>query len=246
MKLYFLTFAAPLDIYSDALNRIKNQAEKFNMFNEIIIENEYTLMNNHKEFWEKHKNFIENNTRGYGFWLWKPYLINYLLNKMGKDDILLYCDVGCELNYKCIDNFNRLLNMVKIQNIIGFSGGSNDIIYTKRDLSAKYNLHHNLLALKHLQAGCLLIKYCDLSKIIINEWYINCEIYNNIDDTQSKLPNFNTFIEHRHDQSVLNMVLKKYRIINRYYCDILSSDRNIYSSPILYIRNKTGKSILNH
>lgn len=244
IKVYFLTFAAPLNIYSDALNRIVSQAKKFNMFYEIIVENEITLMNNHKEFWEKHGDFIQKNQRGFGYWLWKPYLINNLLEKIGPNDIILYCDVGCELNYKGIQNFYKLLNITTIKKISGFFAMSNDITYTKRDLSLQFDLNVNLLKINHLQAGCLLIQKCEFTKKIMSEWYLNCEVYSNIDDSPSKSENHEKFVEHRHDQSVLNMVLKKYGIIKHFYGDKLSRDNNFLTSPILYIRNKTGKSVL--
>jgi hypothetical protein len=245
IKVYFLTFAAPLNIYSGALNRIVSQAKKFNMFYEIIVENEITLMNNHKEFWEKHGDFIRKNPRGFGYWIWKSYLINNLLKRINKNDIILYCDVGCELNVNGKINFYKLLDITTKKKISGFSAGSNDIYFTKRDLSLEFNLNMNLLKINHLQAGCLLIQKCELTEKIISEWYLNCEIYNNIDDSPSKAQNYERFVEHRHDQSVLNMVLKKYKAIAHYYGDIFSSEKNFVTSPILYIRNKTGKSVLN-
>lgn len=247
-KLFFLAFAAPLDIYGGALNRIIQQAKDFNLFDTIIEENENTLINNHKNFWEKHGNFIKNNKRGYGYWLWKPYLINETLKIMNYGDILLYCDVGCELNKNGINNFFKLLNIVNIKKIIGFKASSCDVIFTKRDLSNQYinfGLNIKVLLLKQLQAGSLLIQKCKLTDKIIDEWYSKCEIYHNIDDSKSILPNYKVFFEHRHDQSVLSMILKKYRIINNYDCDYFSSDRDFINSPILYIRNRTAKSILN-
>lgn len=246
IKIYFLTFAAPLNVFSDALQRIQKQAKGFNLFYEIIVEDENTLMNNHKDFWEKHGNFILNNKRGYGYWLWKPYIINNLLQKIDENDIILYCDVGCELNNKGLNNFYKMLNVVTKKKIIGFSGCSNDIFYTKRDLSSKFNLNINILRKNHLQAGCLLMQKCRFIEQLMSEWYENCEIYNNIDDTPSKIPNYNVFIDHRHDQSVLNMILKKYNLISNYYGDIFSPDIKRFSSPILYIRNKTGQSRLLH
>lgn len=227
------------------MNRIERQAKEFNLFYEIIIENDKTLIEKHKDFWDKHNKFISNNSRGYGYWLWKPYLICDTLKKMNENDILLYCDVGCELNKYGLHNFYKLLNIVLNKKIIGFKAGSCDINYTKRDLSAQYPLNINLLLINHLQAGCLLMQKSSFIEHIMNEWFINCEIYHNIDDSQSKLNNFKNFIEHRHDQSVLNMILKKYKIINNFDCDYLSSSNNVIQSPILYIRNKTGKSILN-
>ena len=50
------------------------------------------------EFWVKHGNFIENNKRGYGYWLWKSYIVKKQLELMKEGDILLYADSGCVMN----------------------------------------------------------------------------------------------------------------------------------------------------
>ena len=41
------------------------------------------------DFYEKHKNFINNNKRGYGYWIWKSYIVYKNLQKMNNGDILI-------------------------------------------------------------------------------------------------------------------------------------------------------------
>ena len=55
-------------------------------------------MYNDKEFWKKNGDFIEKNKRGYGYWLWKSYIIKKTMDMMKDGDILLYLDSGCEIN----------------------------------------------------------------------------------------------------------------------------------------------------
>ena len=62
---------------------------------------------------------------------------------------------------------------------------------------------------------------------------IGCN-YHLIDDTPSLLENTVDFREHRHDQSIYSLLLKKYNI---------HSDKNI-NNCIEYIRNRTGISKL--
>jgi hypothetical protein len=80
-KIYFLTFGGPDENYHDTVNRLCNQAKKMEVFNEIIGLTEKDLHND-KEFWSKHYNFIrQNKKKGYGYWLWKPYIIKKTLKK---------------------------------------------------------------------------------------------------------------------------------------------------------------------
>ena len=46
-----------------------------------------------QEFFAKYRDFAPNQ-RGYGFWLWKPFIIFETLKKLNDGDICLYCDAG--------------------------------------------------------------------------------------------------------------------------------------------------------
>ena len=46
-----------------------------------------------QEFFAKYRDFAPNQ-RGYGFWLWKPYLINNKLQDLSNNDVLCYVDSG--------------------------------------------------------------------------------------------------------------------------------------------------------
>jgi hypothetical protein len=68
-------------------NRIKNEAESFNIFDNIVIYNDENLKTDFPEFWSTHGNFINNNSRGYGYWIWKSYLVLKTLESMNENDM---------------------------------------------------------------------------------------------------------------------------------------------------------------
>jgi hypothetical protein len=78
-KFVFITFGGPRYKFNKPLERIYNQAKHFSLFDEIVCYDENDLKKD-AVFWNKHHNFIENNPRGYGYWIWKPYLIQKKLN----------------------------------------------------------------------------------------------------------------------------------------------------------------------
>jgi hypothetical protein len=108
-KIYFISFGN--NLYKNALDRIKHQAESFNIFDDILIYNEEDLIN-FNEFWDKHKNFIKNNKRGYGYWIWKSYLVLKTLELMNDNDILLYADAGCSLNINGVERLKEYFEIV--------------------------------------------------------------------------------------------------------------------------------------
>ena len=68
-----------------------------------------------------------------------------------------------------------------------------------------------------------------------NIWYEICCDYHMIDDSLSIHKELESFIEHRHDQSVFSLLSKKYNIFNT----------GLDEKCIKYIRNRTGISKLN-
>lgn len=97
MSKEFITFGAGGDNYIEAGNRLIEQAKSLELFDKITLYKDADLKAD-TEFWEKHGDFIEKNKRGYGYWIWKPYLIKKSMDSMKDGDILLYADCGCEID----------------------------------------------------------------------------------------------------------------------------------------------------
>lgn len=251
-KISFITFGGPTQNYHDAVTRICEQASKFNLFNSITGYTEQDLQND-PVFWEKHKLFIENNKRGYGYWLWKPYLILKKLHELDNDDILLYLDCGCELYPPAVDDMLSKIAAVNKYDIIGSNSASNDITFTKSDLVHYMEMQNsqNLLEIPHMQSGVVFIKKTDMTLRLYTEFYNICsENYHFIDDSPSLIPNDSSFIEHRHDQCVFNLLVKKYGMHNVCMEPMINGPDGVHliedkhKMSIWILRNCSGKSYL--
>ena len=64
----FVTFGDSIT-YRNAVHMITNEAKSLEIFDKIISYDETKLDNS---FLEKNKQFIEQNKRGFGYWIWKP------------------------------------------------------------------------------------------------------------------------------------------------------------------------------
>ena len=80
-KKVFLTFGGPTVNYHNAVKRISKEAQDLKFFDEIISLTDLDLKKD-TVFWKQHGKFLENNKRGYGYWLWKSYLIKKTLEKL--------------------------------------------------------------------------------------------------------------------------------------------------------------------
>jgi len=228
MSYNFITFGAGNENYYQALNRLKNQAMSLKLFNTMNVYTDEFLKND-TYFWSKHGEFIEKNKRGYGYWLWKPYIIMKTMETLKVGDVLLYLDCGCEID---INKKNKLIDffeLVKTEKIIANTKSDRQDKYTKMDLLVEMNeTEYSCM----IEAGAILFFVCKKTYDFVKEWYQLCCEYHNIDDSPSLLENSVNFVEHRHDQSVFTILIKKYGLHNVYYI------RDCVES----IRNRTGVS----
>jgi hypothetical protein len=96
-KKVFLTFGGGTPGYHKRVETLCKQAEELDFFTDIHGYTEFHLQQDNN-FWNKHAQFIQYYPRGYGYWIWKSYLILKELEKMKDDDVLMYIDAGCEIN----------------------------------------------------------------------------------------------------------------------------------------------------
>jgi len=206
----FITFGGPTSNYHNSVRRICNEAENLQFFDNTYGFTEMDLKQD-TDFWNKHGNFIESNQRGYGYWLWKSYLIKKELNKMNENDILIYCDAGCQINSggkdRLLEYIDMLNNNRENYGIISFQSEFKELLYTKQKVFEHFDIFNNAENM-HTLATIILIKKNNHSTNIINDWYNSCSNYDLINDNiYNEKP---IFRDHRHDQSILSILVNKY------------------------------------
>ena len=214
---WFITFGGPSTNYHNAVKRICGEAKSFDVFDDIIGYTEEDLMSDHS-FWGKHQHFIQSNAeRGYGYWLWKPYVTKKTLDKMNDNDILVYADAGCFMNK---DGKARLLEYFDILNAnetignISFQMDHLEELFTKMDIFDYYDANNpSITKTGQIVGGIFVLRKCQHTTELIDKWYDGCSQYHFIDDSVGRLPNIPSYIVARNDQSIFSVVRKKYGTI---------------------------------
>jgi hypothetical protein len=208
---WFMTFGAPTENYHNAVKRICREADEIGVFDRIIGYTEKDIMDD-EEFWNKHKESILSNQRGYGYWIWKSYLTKKTLELMAENDIVVYLDAGCKINPH---GKPRLLEYFDIVNQSKFANFSIQMIehlektWTKMDIFEYYNANRpDILETGQLISGIYILRKCQHTIDIIDRWYEDSCNYHLPDDSPSSIPNDPTFIENRHDQSLFSVIRK--------------------------------------
>ena len=235
-KIILLSFAS--DDLKRSINRFEKQAKETNFYDEIRIVTYTDLDTNFKQ--ELKKLMSSGKKRGFGYFMWKPYLVKKILEEINYGDVINYMDIGFHLLKENKKKFEDYLKFIHEKNnwILAFQYHSRmyekiDNIsfpsreerkYSKGDLLDFFGFYNKSLVTESPQymAGCFFLKKDKNSISFINEWLdIFYKRFDLVDDTESKLKNLNGFIENRHDQSVFSLLCKKYNLksFSAYECD---------------------------
>lgn len=156
------------------------------------------------EFYQINREILDQQ-RGSGYWLWKPYIIYKALLDMNENDVLVYSDAGVEF----INSVQHII-LAMDEDVFLFGNNYNHADWCKYDvfdaIIPDKNLHHT----KQVQASVIFIKPTQKAKEFVKEWLLYSQMPNLIDDSESKLPNYLTFAEHRHDQAILTCLQIKH------------------------------------
>lgn len=209
-KKVFITFGGGTSGYNNRVKTLSKQAEELDFFTDI---NGYTEVNLQidTDFWNKHSQFIQNCPKGYGYWIWKSYLIMKELQELSEGDILMYVDAGCEIN---MEGKSRLYEYVDILDqdpnqygVISFELTFLEYTYTKRKVFEYFQASDTVKNTNILMATVIILKKTDHSMKLIHEWYETMCKYELADDRLSP-PEHHEFKDHRHDQSIFSIIRK--------------------------------------
>jgi hypothetical protein len=151
------------------------------------------------------------NSRGAGYWLWKPRIILDRLSEMHENEVCLYLDAGAFPTSR-VDFFIDLAQDGKIHVWRGANASSgNNQMWTDPTVGNKILGNKDWMKFDHFWAGAILFAKNDKITSIFDNWLELCTDSNLLHpDSQAGYKNAKGQIGHRHDQSLLNCLAIKY------------------------------------
>lgn len=207
--IHFLSFATTN--MKPTLKRIGKEANDSCFFDRLWLFNEKDI---YKSFIKERKDFFENYKRGYGYWLWKPYIINYVLGeKMNDGDILVYLDSGSEIHKTGAKRWGEYKEMLKSHSLLTFDHlHSFENQFTKRDVLDFFGVtnDHSILESRQLWAGGLIMRKDVFVCNLMRRWLDVCDTYKYtlLCDEPSKQSELPQYKQHCHDQSIFSVICK--------------------------------------
>jgi hypothetical protein len=203
----FITFGGPTPNFHRSVQRICEEARLLDVFDEIRGFTEKDLMED-TDFWKRHGNFICNNRRGFGYWIWKSHLIKKIFDSLNEGDILVYCDAGCHVNKNGVDRLNEYIEMLRTSRegygVISFQLEFKEYQYTKRAIFEHFESSRDIQESNQCMATILVIMKNRHSESILKSWVDNAR-YDLLNDTTAG--ERAGFVENRHDQSILSVIV---------------------------------------
>ena len=150
--------------------------------------------------------------KGYGYWVWKPFIIKEALNTVNENDILLYVDgrSGLKKTGKPIRWLDKFI-LEKHFDIAIWQTMHKEMSWTNGDIISAFRLNLDSEILKTGQFAATFHAWRKNIRTIyfLKEW-LNFLLDNRdiCRDEDSKKQNHKKFIENRHDQSVFSLMVK--------------------------------------
>lgn len=202
-----INFADQKFRFSQQMNTLT--AKHIGGFDKVI---EYSPEDIDDDFYQKNKQILDIK-RGAGLWLWKPYFILKTLQTLNEGDMLIYCDSGAvfskNINHLCREMDSEGLSIFLSFVPLRLTQWMRKEVFVALD--ADNGDYHNSF---QPWAGFIILRKNGESLKFIEEWLRLCTDYDLIRDAYPNEINHPGFIEHRHDQSLLNVLSVRYKLAN--------------------------------
>ncbi|RWO40485.1 MAG: hypothetical protein EOS11_20035 [Mesorhizobium sp.] len=160
---------------------------------------------------------ILDQSRGAGYWLWKPFIIRQALERAKPSDVIFYCDAGRSPYYQFTRRPLRLESSVRASEQGFLLGAAIPHLgalgrWTKRDClismgsdSVEMRSNHMIVATWSLWTPS------DAAFGFLDEWLRYCQDPRCLTDTPSNLASVEhpEYFAHRHDQSIMSVLAHK-------------------------------------
>jgi hypothetical protein len=239
MSITICTFATPSHYhFQDSFyNLYKGYVDNIRVFRDTHIIGTDFYKNNQQVF--KYSKY-------YGYFLWKPYIVNLTLDTSASDYVL-YCDSNIRFND--INSFLTLFNKTMDSNGIFFVKHLHWINkdWTKRDTFIAMECDNNRYWSAH-QIWSVLFGFSRnvVSKEILKEYLKYCTMPQTVTEEPNVYgqPNLEGYREHRWEQSVLSILIEKYGVETIPELEAMRYYTKVYDEELYKLKDEINKNPL--
>lgn len=247
---HLLTFGGGAENYRLSVSRLESVASMTGWFDEIHALTDNSTHEAIDKLFSDHGEFIKANYNVFGYWIWKPFLIDYFLNKIPDQEILFYMDPGCEISSFGSDRFYEFVDFIDRHETLFFSYPRDGIELTKR-IAYDYLEGERFSNPRQIQATWFGLKNSPKVRGLIKEWLrLSCyKNYRLLDYDSYGVEEYPEFEKHVSDQAILNILVRRNGFMAKPYEDLFKgylyhANSWVLLEPIHAMRNRGGDSRL--
>jgi glycosyl transferase family 2 len=183
-----------------------NMAQMANFYHHIHFETTKLYTQHHiKDFLKTLPLDISQKQRGYYYWAWKPYIIQQTLKHAKPDEVVVYADSGLFFTNPCI--FHEYYQKALKEGHVFFDLW-HDIKHFCKCEAKPFLKNQSGLENTMTDASLIFLKNNEDSRVLVDQWLKLCYTpYLLSDESSQTCKNNDLFIDHRHDQTLLSIVL---------------------------------------
>ncbi len=153
--------------------------------------------------------------KGGGFWFHKPLLLRHHLNTYKDGDILVYTDPDL-MDFFDLGTFHAIVETMAKRGddlCLNLVGNAPEGMHAKGDLLAAFNASKDMRESPQPLGGSVVIRHSPTMRRFLDAWVECMADWHMVSDEPSVLPNEPVYVDHRHDQAVLSLLVKSYMTV---------------------------------
>lgn len=153
------------------------------------------------------------NSKGAGFWLWKPYFLLKTLKSVNEGDVIFYSDSGASFVRDVKPLINEVKNSPQGLACFHLGGDHKEGLWTQKTTLRGMEMDtEEIRNSTQIMASFVVAKKCASAISIIEDWLSFCKKPELIRDNKNLGKNYPGFRSHRHDQSIWSLICKKHKV----------------------------------
>ena len=210
---HFVSFGSGRRGYKPTLQRLRKEIERLDPNARVWLFDGGKIAQEIDGLDQSFSDFARSNPRGFGFWVWKPWVVLEVMKKAQEGDIVFFLDAGCTVHTspKSKLRYQGYIRHIKEYGNLFFQLQFRENNWTKREVVEHFQLEEQHKLSGQIFSGGHGHLVNASSHRIIEEWLEACTLDSGrlVRDVFSTLHEDDRFIEHRHDQSVLSCLVKR-------------------------------------
>ena len=212
-RCHFVSFGDGRKGYGSAMKRLKKEVLRLDPNAQVWLFDKSKIDDEIEGLDRSFTDFVGAHPRGFGLWVWKPWVVLEVMKKAKEGDIVFYLDAGCTVHTspKSRLRYQWYLDHIQEHGNLFFQHEFREFNWTKLEVVEHFQLSDHDRESGQVWSGIHGHLVNSESRRIVQQWLEACTLDSGrlLKDVERTVNQDERFVEHRHDQSVFSCLIKR-------------------------------------